>query len=411
MASGRFSSQSFVCCCFQVTHGFGGLVMVSVLDALNSCVHESLKQLDRTFGGPPAVVPHPSAVGHSSYMIPNGQPLRACGRPGAEVRAAAGRPAVGPKELPTAGAIRVKNERGEYVTKKVKVQRHVAGQAPKFGSEDESDEEDFTKQSGSRRADESRRERREDERDRRHSRRDDDRRDRRDFDRRDRHRAEDSRRDRVTLIEAEEEEKRMEALAIEEEKRKEERKQESVRIMEETLKREEEMKKQKKADETELASVNTDDENEEVAYELLAREQAEVEKIHRMTEEERQEYARLNPKIVTNKAEKGKMKLLQKYFHRGAFFLDQEDEILKRDFTAATGDDEFDKSILPKVMQVKNFGKASRSKWTHLTAEDTTDHQGVWATETPISSKFVTKQAAGMKNVFERPAAKKRKMN
>ncbi|KAI6230057.1 Transcription factor AP-2-alpha-like isoform X1 [Aphelenchoides fujianensis] len=59
----------------MVTHGFGGLVMVSVLDALNSCVHESLKQLDRTFGGPPAVVPHPSAVGHSSYMIPNGQPL------------------------------------------------------------------------------------------------------------------------------------------------------------------------------------------------------------------------------------------------------------------------------------------------------------------------------------------------
>ncbi|KAI6230056.1 MFAP1 domain-containing protein [Aphelenchoides fujianensis] len=490
---------------------------------------------------------------------------------------------IGPKELPTAGAIRVKNERGEYVTKKVKVQRHVAGQAPKFGSEDESDEEDFTKQSGSRRADESRRERREDERDRRHSRRDDDRRDRRDFDRRDRHRAEDSRRrieepeivrkakrepspaggssdsdreddrerrreralrkqrerereeeaplehedpemendeeeiqkrrdlikmqrrhrdieqdvqsrrreelkqrrqeeellkrekeeesdaedeeeseeseeesesseeeaapllkpvfvqkrDRVTLIEAEEEEKRMEALAIEEEKRKEERKQESVRIMEETLKREEEMKKQKKADETELASVNTDDENEEVAYELwkiremkrlkrnrdereaLAREQAEVEKIHRMTEEERQEYAppepedrhEQGPSFHLIRAEKGKMKLLQKYFHRGAFFLDQEDEILKRDFTAATGDDEFDKSILPKVMQVKNFGKASRSKWTHLTAEDTTDHQGVWATETPISSKFVTKQAAGMKNVFERPAAKKRKMN
>lgn len=66
---------------------------------------------------------------------------------------------------------------------------------------------------------------------------------------------------------------------------------------------------------------------------------------------------------------KGQQKFLQKYWHKGAFHQDQ--EILKRhDFTQAT-ESTIDVSLLPKVMQVKNFGKRSQTKYTHLLDQDT----------------------------------------
>jgi microfibrillar-associated protein 1 len=73
----------------------------------------------------------------------------------------------------------------------------------------------------------------------------------------------------------------------------------------------------------------------------------------------------------------------QRYFHRGAFYMDEsewdESDVRHKAeeyAAAATGADKIDKKALPKVMQVKNFGRANQNlKYQGLAAEDTTDKQ------------------------------------
>lgn len=141
----------------------------------------------------------------------------------------------------------------------------------------------------------------------------------------------------------------------------------------------------------------------------MERERVEVDRLRNMTEEERRQEIRQNPKTVTNKAAKGKYKFLQKYFHRGAFYLDEEDDVLKRDFAQATLEDHFDKTILPKVMQVKNFGRCGRTKYTHLVDQDTTQFDSPWYCDTANNIKFHSEKAGGMKQVFDKPTLVKRK--
>jgi microfibrillar-associated protein 1 len=74
-------------------------------------------------------------------------------------------------------------------------------------------------------------------------------------------------------------------------------------------------------------------------------------------------------------------KHMQRFYHRGAYYMDEsewgEGDVRQKAVEyarAATGEDKIDKSKLPKVMQVKGFGKARQNhKYKGLAGEDTTD--------------------------------------
>lgn len=103
----------------------------------------------------------------------------------------------------------------------------------------------------------------------------------------------------------------------------------------------------------------------------MEREKAEIERRRRLTDQERMEEDKRLGSDATDKPERRQMNFMQKYYHKGAFYQDNDDPIFRRDFNAAVGEDARDKSTLPSVLQVRrgDFGKAGRSKWKHLTAE------------------------------------------
>lgn len=231
--------------------------------------------------------------------------------------------------------------------------------------------------------------------------------------------------ERLTVQEREKKMKQQRREEADARREKEERRREALRLVEETI-RAEQKGVQGEQKEGNINDVCTDDENDELEYEawklremkrikrdkeerdLVEKEILATERIRNMTEEERRADLRLNPKIVTNKALKGKYKFLQKYYHRGAFYLDKEEEVFKQNFSGATLDDHFDKTVLPKVMQVKKFGRSGRTKYTHLVDQDTSEGDAGWGSEN--SAARLANFRGGMKQVFEKPS-NKRKLN
>ncbi|KAK0571985.1 hypothetical protein LWI29_024429 [Acer saccharum] len=212
----------------------------------------------------------------------------------------------------------------------------------------------------------------------------------------------------------------------------EERKVETKQILVEEVRKDEEIMKNMEL-EANIADVDTDDEiNEAEEYEAwkareiarikrdretreaILKEREEIERVRNMTEEERREWERRNPKPAP--PPKQKWRFMQKYYHKGAFFQsDSKDvsatvgseEIFHRDFSAPTGEDKMDKSILPKVMQVKHFGRSGRTKWTHLVNEDTTDWNNPWTYNDPLRAKYNEKMA-GMNAPIAKPKGSKK---
>ncbi|GAA5906929.1 uncharacterized protein JCM6883_005735 [Sporobolomyces salmoneus] len=106
-----------------------------------------------------------------------------------------------------------------------------------------------------------------------------------------------------------------------------------------------------------------------------------LEKVKEEVEARRSMPEALRLKEDTERAEKsrkekkkGSQVFLQKYHHKGAFHQDQE-ILQKHDYTAPTIST-VDVSSLPSVLQKRNFGKMSQSKYTHLADQDTSRKDG-----------------------------------
>jgi len=119
------------------------------------------------------------------------------------------------------------------------------------------------------------------------------------------------------------------------------------------------------------------DKKEREAYE---NERKEVARRRLLTDQEIERENAEKPK--PKRREKGTYRFLQKYYHPGAFFQSTEEETQQRDFSAPTGEDRtVDRTLLPKVLQVKKFGLKGRTKYTHLVDQDTSlvmGPPGIW---------------------------------
>jgi len=227
---------------------------------------------------------------------------------------------------------------------------------------------------------------------------------------------------RQTIVEKEQVQKEMEKLKDDKEKQTKDRKERTRTLMKEARERSNNTNGE---EEVALTDDDDDEETQHKEYELwkfreLVRirrerderekwrlERLDVERRRNMTDEEVASEKRKNKEGFK---ERKYMKYLQKYYHKGAFFGTELTEIQQtHDWTAPTGEDKWiDRTMLPKVMQVKNFGRAGRTKYTHLKNEDTSKQDDPWASAS-YNPQYIQKM--GGTGGFERPSKKRKIAN
>lgn len=229
------------------------------------------------------------------------------------------------------------------------------------------------------------------------------------------------------LIQKEEEE----ALQKAKEKLKE-RKEETKTLVIDKIREEEEAEKEGKGDDdrSDIELIDDNDEkNEAEEYDLWKirelkrikrdaeeriKRQEEIEFILRrrnMTDEERAEDDRRLDAGSSKRDEVKQFNFMQKYYHRGGFFQDKaaagDEPLYLRDYHEPLEEEKYDKSLLPKAMQLRRgeFGKKGQVKHTHLTDADTTDFSAAWSQHTKQIQRYQEKMAAAKGiNQFDRPA-------
>ena len=129
---------------------------------------------------------------------------------------------------------------------------------------------------------------------------------------------------------------------------------------------------------------------EREAIEVAEKEREEIERRRNLTIEERE--AEDKEFLEGQKEEregKGKMGYMQKYFHKGAFFQDDEaaEALANRDIMGSRyADDVTNRELLPQYMQIRDMtklGRKSRTKYKDLKTEDT----GRWGMDAGRGSK------------------------
>ena len=85
--------------------------------------------------------------------------------------------------------------------------------------------------------------------------------------------------------------------------------------------------------------------------------------------------------------------------------MDKDEELYKRDFSEATIDEVRHRELLPEVLQVKRFGRAGQTKYTHLQDQDTSRKD---TGRDRVLEKKVTEKMGGMRGGFEKPSDRRR---